>query len=634
MIDRIIHYFHKYPLARRVVFVVILWSLILTIIAAVGLTFFDYHKEINQLNSRLEQIKIIEVPSISNSLWHFDNEQIKTQLLGIINLQDLSYAKLDIIGAESIIVGQVVNPDKIVTKTIPIFYTQNEIKYNLGQLTVIADIGSLQNRVYDRLYEKLLSSAIQVFLLAGFILVLINRVFTRPLNKVVSYAESMDLDHLDQPLVIRSSNSSSNTNELDLVVLRLNEMRLRLINDIAEKKNMENALDNSERSYREIFNATSEAIIIHDTETGKILQVNTPMLHLYGYTSEIEVQNLLIEQISSNEGLYNGANAKNYLSRALSEGPQLFEWHARKKNGGLFWVELTLRSAMINGSQRILAVIRDITELKQNSILLKKQYEELLLQRQALEKAELQLRELNQDLEKRVEQRTKQLAEVNQELESFSYSVAHDLQSPLRSINAYSSMIVEEKMDCLDGESRDYFDKIQTLTRKMSTLIDDLLKLSRVTRSEINLKPVNLAQLAAEIIEGLKNIQPEREVEIIINPDLSTIADTNLISIAMDNLIRNAWKFTGKTQNARIEIGIMEKDGQKMFFVSDNGAGFDPKKATNMFIPFERFHPISEFEGTGIGLAITKRIINHHNGRIWAEGDLNQGAIFYFTLPD
>ncbi|MGD8570332.1 MAG: ATP-binding protein [Gammaproteobacteria bacterium] len=243
-----------------------------------------------------------------------------------------------------------------------------------------------------------------------------------------------------------------------------------------------------------------------------------------------------------------------------------------------------------------------------------------------------ELQAVNVQLEQRVEQRTTELSDAIEELEAFSYSVSHDLRAPLRGINGFSQMLQEDYSDTLDEAANDYLDRIRQGTQKMSHLIEALLELSRVNRHNILQEPVSLDKIANSVIEHLRDLEPDRKVNVTIANNLSTDGDEYLLRIVLENLLGNAWKYTSNTNNARIEFGVEEKDNARIYYVKDNGAGFDMQYYKKLFEPFQRLHG-EEYKGTGIGLATVKRCIHRHNGRIWAESKPGAGATFFFTLP-
>jgi len=250
------------------------------------------------------------------------------------------------------------------------------------------------------------------------------------------------------------------------------------------------------------------------------------------------------------------------------------------------------------------------------------------------------------ELERRVEARTHELQERNEslrrnaaellaantELDAFAYSVSHDLRAPLRSIDGFSQVLLEDYAGKLDEAGQESLQRVRAASQRMGTLIDDLLKLARVTRAEIRTEDVDLSGMARDIVADLQRTTPERQVEFEIAPGLKARGDTRLLRVALDNLLRNSWKYTAKQPAPRVEFRSADANGGRTFMVRDNGAGFDMKYADKLFGVFQRLHAAADFEGTGIGLATVRRIINRHGGRIWAEGAVDQGATFYFTL--
>jgi PAS domain S-box-containing protein len=247
--------------------------------------------------------------------------------------------------------------------------------------------------------------------------------------------------------------------------------------------------------------------------------------------------------------------------------------------------------------------------------------------------AEAEIRRLNAELEQRVIQRTSQLAAANKELEAFSYSVSHDLRTPLRSIDGFSLALLEDYGQQLDAVAQGYLNRIRQASQRMGQLIDDLLNLSRLTRGELDRQIVDLSGLVQAMAVELKRSEPERTAEFTIAPNQIVNADARLVRAMFENLLGNAWKFTAKKAETHIEFGVqLQVDGSKIYFVRDNGAGFDMAYAGKLFGAFQRLHTPQEFPGTGIGLATVQRIVNRHGGRIWAEGAVDRGAVFYFTL--
>jgi light-regulated signal transduction histidine kinase (bacteriophytochrome) len=247
------------------------------------------------------------------------------------------------------------------------------------------------------------------------------------------------------------------------------------------------------------------------------------------------------------------------------------------------------------------------------------------------QQAEQRVQSLNQGLRQAI----LELKAVNSELEAFSYSVSHDLRAPLRSIDGFSQALLEDYGGRLDDTGQDFISRIRAATQRMGNLIDDLLTLSRVTRSSIRMESVNLSQLARRIATDLQQGCPERRVEFEIAPDLRAYGDTHLLQVVLENLLNNAWKFTAKQSQPIVTVGQSQSDnGSPIYFVRDNGAGFDMAYVDKLFSPFQRLHGMQDFPGNGIGLATVQRIIHRHGGRVWAEGVIDRGATFYFTLAD
>ncbi len=290
-----------------------------------------------------------------------------------------------------------------------------------------------------------------------------------------------------------------------------------------------------------------------------------------------------------------------------------FEYHFRTLTGEDRWVihDSFMVVDPLSGERVVEAIAKDITERK---------------------RAELDLRRLNADLDRRVRQRTSELEAANKELEAFAYSVSHDLRAPLRHIDGFSQILLDEYAGRFDEAGRDYLRRVRASTQHLATLIDALLKLSRLTRSEMHYSAVDLSATAAEIARELQQTDPGRRGTFTIAPGLSAEGDPDLLRTVLYNLLANAWKFTSTRPEPRIEFGAADEEGGRSYFVRDNGVGFDMAYADKLFGAFQRLHAAAAFPGDGIGLVSVQRVIARHGGRVWAHGEPERGATFWFTL--
>ena len=375
-------------------------------------------------------------------------------------------------------------------------------------------------------------------------------------------------------------------------------------------RRLEEAREEAERLLKVIDN-TSAVIYLRDSD-GRYLLVNRQYEELFAIKRK-DIIGL------TDHDLFPPAMADDFRAndlKALAHGsPIQMEEIAPHADGPHTYI--TIKYPIVDAAGRAYAICgisTDITELK---------------------RAEEKVRQLNTELEQRVRERTAELEASTRELDSFAYSVSHDLRAPLRAVAGFSEVLLEDYADRLDKDGQEYLHRVLAATDRMGGLIDDLLDLSRAARVELARSQVDLSELSERVVAELRAAEPDRErvVEIRVEPGLKAFGDPALLRLVLQNLIGNAWKFTAKKPDARVEVGSAQSDGEQVFFVRDNGAGFDMRYLDKLFVPFQRVHSFDEFAGSGIGLAIVWRIIARHGGRVWAEGEPGLGAAFHFTLP-
>ena len=388
------------------------------------------------------------------------------------------------------------------------------------------------------------------------------------------------------------------------------ERALRDVEGRRARQQVEAALHVSETRYRRLFETARDGILVIDAVTQQITDVNPFMVELLGYTREEFLGKELWEI-----GVLKDADASQEAFRTLqATGYIRYEDLPLQTKAGARWdVEFVSNVYAENGHQVIQCNIRDISARTQ---------------------AEADLRALNAELEQRVRDRTAQLEALNHELEAFNASVSHDLHTPLRQIDDVVEALQEDYADRLEAAGLQLMQRIRVSTQRMKALIDALLALARVSCHALEWQTVDVSALAHDVAAELQHRQPTRQIDWVIADGLTARGDPRLLHIVLDNLLSNAWKFTSTNAQARIEVGGQAApDGTVVMFVRDNGSGFDMASVDRLFGAFQRLHRDTEFPGTGIGLATVQRIIHRHDGRVWAEGAVNQGATFYCTLP-
>lgn len=390
------------------------------------------------------------------------------------------------------------------------------------------------------------------------------------------------------------------------------ESTIGIARDITELKQKEEELKSAHAFYKAIEESILVGIAAVDTE-GRQSYINPALCKMVGWSQEELLGAKPPFLYWPPEEIEKIQNSFKVLLDS-KESSETLELRFRRKNGERFDT-LVLYSPLKDGQGKLIGWIGSIGDITKHK------------------RREEEIRRLNVELEERVRQRTAELENLNKELEAFCYAVSHDLKSPLIVINGFCQRLLERYGDKLDAKGKKYLQNVYEAAQHMTLLIEDLLSLSKVTQSGMKLKTIDLSELVKSIVGKLQEVDSERQVEYVIQEGLVAKGDSRLLRIALENLLGNAWKFTNKQPKPTIEFGLSRMESEPIYFVHDNGCGFDMALADKIFEPFQRLHPPEEFPGTGIDLSTVKRIIHRHGGRIWAESNPGKGATFFFTIP-
>lgn len=595
--------------------VTLLVSLSLVVILLVGA--MEYHAGKlaidNKLDDSLKTVSHRLMYNLRNSVYTFDVETAKDIILGEFPKDEVNAILLWTQERKQLLVGLARQGGKIVDVVKPPQNTQlirhsfsleyesleTGSKMPIGVVDLFLDRSILEERLKDSLIITLSKVSLVIVIVLGIFELVVTRALVRPLEQI------------HERIYASGENDESNAgNDQPLSGFRelkeLNETYHMMLDTIKKRQNQ---LVASEHNYSEIFNATNEAILLFNAKNGNIIDANKAMINMFDYRSKKLLLSENIDDVFCRLFDLTTELTEENVRLAMERGAYIFECGSKGTKENKLWIEVSLMSSQIGGKDSVLAVMRDITK--------RKEYEEALQYNQKI-------------LEDRVAIRTKELQVKNKELESFSYMVSHDLRSPLRSIDGFCQILSEDYDKALDEKGKNYLARVRAASQRLGMLIDDLLQLSRVSRQELNITNVDLSALVNMTAEKHLALN-KTKYSIVIEKNIFAQCDEVLMQVVIDNLLDNAIKYSSPKENPRIEFGLLNKDGQSVYFIKDNGVGFESEYVNKIFLPFQRLHG-TEFEGTGIGLASVHTIIDHHGGKIWAESTPGEGSTFYFTL--
>lgn len=598
-------------LTKKLIISVVLFSSAIALIISIIQLYRDYQSDILSIESVLDGIETVHLGSLTESVWTGDKPDLTKQLEGIINIPDIKFLKVAEQGSIIASVG-ISQSEDFIEKTYPMHLIYKSTDRQIGTLTVQATLKNVYQNLISKAIDIVVLNSIKTFLVSGFILYMIYTLFTRYLNRVADFLQQLTLTNIDKKLDLgRPPSQSGQNDEIDIVVSGISRMQDNLMQAIAN-------LQENENRYRRLVESARAVPWEMDLSTWAFTYVGPQAISLLGYARADWYQqdfwkNHVHPEDKDRAMLY-------CSSRTAENQDHLFEYRMIDSKGGIVWIRDDVQVITRAGvATHLRGYLFDITAEKV---------------------AKAEIHEYQQHLQDLVQERTEELESTIKELESFSYSVSHDLRSPLRAIDGFSAVLLEDYQVNLDAEGAQYLNRIRTGCQHMGELIDGLLDLSRASIKSLHFQPVDLSNLCAQAITRFQDLHPERQVKLTIQPNVWVTADRIAMEILTENLLSNAWKYTNNRETAEIEFGVLAAEGadevtkSPIYYVKDNGAGFESKYAKKLFSPFQRLHNSTEFEGTGIGLATVRRIVDRHSGRIWAQGEVDKGATFFFTLNE
>ena len=588
---------------------------ILMLFAVVTMVIY-HNREMVKLHDRLAVDSDQLHTAIAAALWNFETDQLDKLLEGC--MKDVNYSGI-VVKSDGKVYARSRNARWEVVAIEPmapyagIISHQQPIVFSgqpLGTLYLFATTKFLHTELETSIYYFCGSIVLLDFLLVFSLYRIFSRIVLEPLTALRAYALSVRSGDVQTPALVNVTFSG----EMEVLRASLEQMVTLLGTRYVELQQEAKLFSDSEERLRTLINSMPDIVCFKDGD-GRWLEANNYNLKMFDLQG-VEYRGKKDAELAAYSRLYSqellGGEQNDEVVWATGGICRKDEVIVRPDGSTKTFDVIKVPIFDDQGCRKGLTVVgRDVSERKQ---------------------AEAEILRLNAELEQRVVERTEQLKAANQEMQSFAYSVSHDLRAPLRSIDGFSQALLEDYGSTLDKGGKDLLLRIRAATQRMAQLIDDILKLSRITRSELTFETVDLSAIAREIAAELQRMEPERKVAFDIQNGITTRGDVRLLTIALDNLIGNAWKFTSGHAEALIECGTAIIDGKKTFFVRDDGAGFDMKYADKLFTTFQRLHTEKEFSGTGVGLALVQHIIHRHGGTVGAQGAVEQGATFWFRL--
>ena len=574
----------------------------MTILTSSYQLYNNYQRYIEEINVRFTEIQTIHLKNLSDRLWTADLQALKSNLQEIAVLPDIQY--MEITETNKIISSYGSKQDSnVLEKNFPMTRIHKGEEISIGSLFVQATLNNAYNQVLTQVFEILISNAIKTFFLAGFILFIFNYLVTRHLQSMADFTTQLDITKLDSQLNLdRKTTHANNPDEIEILVQAFASMQEKLATSISKLKERE-------LHYKELVETTTAIPWEIDLSTDLFTYVGPQAINVLGYPiTEWYTENFWRDHINP----IDTDNVINLRKKSINTRLDFeLEYRMISKEGKTIWIRDDVKVVLKDDKPiKLQGYMFDITKRKLD---------------------EIELNKHRNNLENLISERTTELIASNKELESFAYSVSHDLRAPLRGIDGFSQILLEDFGHKLDSTGLDYLTRIRTAAQMMGQIINDLLLLSRVTRQDIVITEVNLSTLAYSVLTRLQE-STERNVQLIIEDNLIAQADQNLITIVFENLFGNAWKYTHNNDKTIIEFSKTIKNNKTYFYIKDNGIGFDMQFVDKIFQPFQRLHNNSEFEGTGIGLANVSRVIHRHGGDIFAESTQGGGSTFYFNF--